>query len=102
MFGGLRAKAYIVRAAYSFLDKSLKIKPVVQRRLEFLKAVRFVRYVLNGLVRWVACEGLHSLGHIFIFRKSLNKTGDAASAGNFEGRQIWEACFKRSCSLGFL
>ena len=95
-------RAYIVGAASLSSDNSLKIKPVVQRRLEFLKAVRFVRYVLNGLVRWVACEGLHSLGHIFIFRKSLNKTGDAASAGNFEGRQIWEACFKRSCSLGFL
>ena len=45
-------KAYIVWAAYYFFGRSLKTKSVIQRRLEFLKAVRFGRYVLNELVRW--------------------------------------------------
>ena len=55
-------------AIHLFLGKSLKFKSVVQRRLEFLKAVRFGRHVLNGLVRWASCEGLHSWGRIFILR----------------------------------
>ena len=43
--------AYIIRAAYSSLDRSLKIHPVVQQhRLELLKTVRFGRYFLNELV----------------------------------------------------
>ena len=64
LFGGLRAKACIARVAHLFLDKSLKIKPVVQRRLEFLKAVRFGTYFLNELVWWTSCEGLHISGCI--------------------------------------
>ena len=68
LFGGFRAKAYIVRAAYLFLDESLKIKPMVQRQLHFLRAVRFGRYFLNELVWWASCEGLHSSGCIFIVR----------------------------------
>ena len=55
------ARAYIVWAAHLVLDKSLRIKPVIQRRLDFLKAVRFGRYVLNGLVRRASCEGMHSV-----------------------------------------
>ena len=39
-----------------------------QRRLDFLKAVIFGRYVLNELVRRASYEGLHSLGCIFISR----------------------------------
>ena len=66
LLGGLHGRAYIVWAAYSFLDKSLKTTPVIQRRLECLKAVNFWRYVLKELVWWVSCEGLHSLGRIFI------------------------------------
>ena len=50
LFGGLRVNAYIVWPAYLVLDKSLKIKPGIQRRLDFLKAVRFGRYVLNELI----------------------------------------------------
>ena len=68
LFVGLLVPAYIVWAAHLFLDKSLEIKPVIQRRLYFSKAVRFGRYVLNGLVRWASCEGIHSLGRTFIFR----------------------------------
>ena len=62
MFGGLHAKAYVVWAAYV-----LEIFEMIHR-LDFLKAVRFGRYVLNGLVRCASYEGLYSLGHIFIFR----------------------------------
>ena len=51
-----------------FFGRSLNTKSVIQRRLEFLKAVRFGRYVLNGHVRWASCEGRHSLGRIFPFR----------------------------------
>jgi len=38
-----------------------------------LKAVRFGRYVLNELVWWASCEGLHSLGRILLLflEKSL-------------------------------
>ena len=50
------------------LNKLPNTNPVIQRRLEFLKAVRFGRSVLNELVWWASCEGLHSLGRIFIFR----------------------------------
>ena len=52
----------------AILGKSLKIKSVVQRRLEFLKPVRFGRYVLNELVWRASCEGLHSFGRISIYR----------------------------------
>ena len=44
---------------------------MIQRRLEFLKAVRTGRYVLNELVWWASCEGLHSLGRICFLAKSL-------------------------------
>ena len=39
---------------------------MVQRRLEFLKAVRLVRYVLDDFVCWASCEGLHCLRGIFV------------------------------------
>ena len=95
--------AYIVWAAYLFIDRSLKIKPVIQRRLDFLKAGRFGRYVLNELVWWAPCEGSHSLGRIFIFKQILeNRICDPASAGISEGRQIWEIPFKRTCLVGFM
>ena len=59
----------MVWAAYCvFLGTSLKIKAVVQRRLDFLKAVRFGRYVLNELVLWASYEGSHSLGRISFSR----------------------------------
>ena len=45
-----------------------KTKSATQRRLEFLKAVRFGRYVLNELVRWASYEGLHSSGRTIISR----------------------------------
>ena len=54
-----------------FVCKSLKIESVVQRRLEFLKAVRFGRYATNEFVWWASCEGLRILGRIFIFRQIL-------------------------------
>ena len=38
---------YIVWAAYVFPGKSLKTKSVIKRRLEFLKAVRFGRYLFK-------------------------------------------------------
>ena len=64
---------------------------MVQRRLAFLKAVRFGSYVSNKLVWWASCEGLHRLGRIFRFRHILeDQIYDPASAGFFEGRQIWE------------
>ena len=44
---------------------------MVQHRLEFLKAVRFGRYVLDDFVCWASCEGLYSLGSILISSKSL-------------------------------
>ena len=85
------------------LCKSLKIESVVRRRLDFLKAVRFGSYVSNKLVWWASCEGLHSLGRIFLFRHILeNQICDPASAGFFEGRQIWEIPFKRTCLVGFM
>ena len=78
------------------LSKSLKINSVAQYRLEFLKAVRFGRFVLNELVWWTSFEGLHiSLGRILISSEILeNPICDPASAGNFEGCQIWEVSFK--------
>ena len=65
---------------------------------------RFGRFVLNALVWWTSFEGLHiSLGRILISSEILeNPRCDPASAGNFEGCQIWEIRFKRTCSLGFL
>ena len=71
MFVGLLTRASIVRAAYSFLGKSLKIKSVVQRRLEFLKAVRLGRYILNELVGWVSCEGSDNWAAYSFSDKSL-------------------------------
>ena len=44
---------------------------MVKRRLEFLKAVRFGRYVLDGFVCWASCEGLYSSGSISISSESL-------------------------------
>jgi hypothetical protein len=97
LFVGLLTRAHIVWAAHLFIGKSLKIKSVVQRRLEFLKAVRFGRYVLNELVWWASCEGLDSLGSIVIFTQILeNQICDPASAGFFEGRQSWEIRFQRN------
>ena len=85
MFVGLPVRAYIVWAAHLFLDKSLKTKYVIQRRLNFVKAVRFGRYVLNGLVRWASCEGLRSSGRTSIFRGILEiTTCDPASIGFFD------------------
>ena len=88
LFVGFLTRAYIVGAAYLFLGKSLKIKSVVQCHLEFLKAVRFGRYVLNELVWWASCEGLHGLGSILIPREILeNQICDPVSAGFLECRQ---------------
>ena len=61
LFVGLLTRACIVWAAYVFLGKSWKIKSVFQRRLEFMQAVRFGRYVLNGLAWCTSCAGLHFL-----------------------------------------
>ena len=70
---------------------------------DFLKAVRFGRYILNELVRGAHYEGLHSLGRILISSSILGKENcDPASAGVFEGRQIWEVRFKRTCSVELL
>ena len=44
-----------------------KVKPVIQRRLDSLKAFRFRRYVLSELVWWASCEGIQSLGRTFLF-----------------------------------
>ena len=68
LFVGLLVRAYIVWAAHLFLAKSLKINPVIHRRLQISKGVRFERYVLSGLVRWASCESIHSLGRTFSFR----------------------------------
>ena len=58
----------------------MKIKSAVQCRLEFLKAVRFERYVLDDFVCWISCEGLHGLGSILISRRILeNQICDPAS-----------------------
>ena len=79
MFVGRLTRAYIVWAAYLFLGESLEIKTVVQRRLEFLNAVGFGRYVLNELVWWASCEGLHSLGRKLISSERLeNQVCDPA------------------------
>ena len=51
-------------------------------------------HVLNELVWGASCGGSHSLGRIFIFRRILaSQICDPASAGLFEGRQIWEIRF---------
>ena len=71
MFGGLHAKDYIVWAAYD-LDKSLKTKPVIQRRLEFLKTVRFGRYVLNELL-WRASWKDYIVWAAYLFLDKLLK-----------------------------
>ena len=86
-----------------FLAKSLETQSVIQRRLDFLKAVRFGRCVLNELVSRASCEALCSLGRILVFSEILeNQIGDPASAGIFEGRQIWEVRFERTCLMGFM
>ena len=94
---GLLAKAYIIWAAYLFIAKSSKTKSVIQRRLEFLKAIRFGRYVLDdSFCLRASYGGLHSLGCTFIFSEILeNQICDPASAGISEGRQIWEVRFSR-------
>ena len=76
---------------------------MIQRRLEFLEAVRFGRYVLNELVWWASSEGLRSLGRI-LFSSGIfeNQICDAASAGISEGRQIWEIRLERTCLEGFM
>ena len=61
----------IIITAYPFVGKSFKIKSVVQRRLEFLKAVRFGRNVLNELVCWASYEGSHSSGRMLISSEIL-------------------------------
>ena len=61
----------MVWAAYVFLGKSLKIKSVVQRRLEFLQAVRFGRYASNKLVWCTSCAGLSYLAAYSFSGKSL-------------------------------
>ena len=48
------------------MGTSLKLKSVIQHRLDFFKAVRFGSYVSNELVHWASYEGLHCLGRIFI------------------------------------
>ena len=92
-----------VLAAYSFSCKSLKTKHVIQRRLDLLKAARFGRYLSHTIIWWVVGEGLYSLGRIWISSGILgNQICDPASAGISEGRQIWDLCFKQTCSLDFL
>ena len=71
LFVGLLTRACIVWAAYVFLGKSWKIKSVVQRRLEFMQAVRFGRYVLNGLAWCTSCAVLHFLVAYSFSGKSL-------------------------------
>jgi len=44
---------------------------VIQRRLDFLTAFRFGRYVLNEFASRASCEGFHSLGRILVLAKSL-------------------------------
>ena len=67
---------------------------MIQRRLEFLKAVRLGRYVLNELVWWASCEGLVSLGSICIVRQILeNQICDPASAGFFKAARIGRYVF---------
>ena len=81
----------------------LKTKHVIQRRLDLLKAARFGRYISHTIVWWVVGEGLYSLGRIWISSGILgNQICDPASAGISEGRQIWDLCFKQTCSLDFL
>ena len=58
---------YIVWLSYRLLATSLKTKSVIQRRLEFLKAVRFGRYILNDVVRWASYEGLHGVCAAYLF-----------------------------------
>ena len=49
------------------IAKSLETRSVIQRQLDFLKAVRFGRCVLNELVSRASCEALYSLGRILVF-----------------------------------
>ena len=88
MFVGLLARAYIVWAAHVFLDKPLKINPVIQHRLDLMKAARFGRYVLMGLVRWASCEGIHSLGRtsIYLISPSTNRGPHDLKGPSLHGR----------------
>ena len=55
------------------------------------------------LVSKASCEGLHSFGRILFFSEVLeNKICDPASAGMFEGRQIWEVRVEQTCLEGFM
>ena len=42
-----------------------KVKPVIQRRLDSLKAFRFRRYVLSELVWWASCEAYRVWAALF-------------------------------------
>ena len=76
---------------------------MIQRRLDFLKAVRCGRYLLNEVVWWVAGEGLHRLIHILISSEILeNKSCDPESAGISEDRRIRDLRFQQTCPLNFL
>ena len=98
--GGLHAKVYIVLIVFLISRQILEAKTVIECRLQLLKAVRFGR---NELVWWVSWDGQDSFGRILISRAIVeNQICDPASAGFFEGRQIWEVRFKRTRSLGFL
>ena len=61
LFAELLVRAYILWVAHWFLHKSLKIKPVIQRRLEPLQAIKFGRYVLNEIVRRACSESIHTV-----------------------------------------
>ena len=100
---------WVSRECWYCLGRILNIRQVldnksaIQCRLDFLKAVRFWRYLLSALVWWASCEGLHSLGSILNSSEFLEKQiCDPASAGFFEGRQIWEIPFKRTRLVGFM
>ena len=83
---------------------------MVQRRLEFWKAARFGRYVLNELVWWVSCEGLDNWAAYLFSDKSLKTKSaiqhrldflKAARVGRyvFNGIDRW-ASYEGSHSLG--
>ena len=74
LFVGLLTGTYILCAAYLFLGKFLKITSVVQHRLEFLKAVRFGRCVLDDFVCWAPYEDLYDLSRILISSEILEMT----------------------------
>ena len=52
--------------------------------------------LLNELVSRASCAGLHSFSRRLFCSEILeNQICDPASAGFFEGRQIWEVRFRR-------